>query len=131
MKANLANLESNENNVFYSVYDVGYEGVLLRGLDGYGTVGTGFGAGMGAGTVQVRYGYGTWVRSVRYGYGTWVRSVRYMGTKTVPTYRTHVPYPLLSVPKVTRTQIAAEIAADLLLFLPLFGYGSLLDPPLD
>ena len=94
--------------------------------DRYGTVGTGFGAGTGAGTVQVRYGYGTWVRSVRYGYGTWVRSVRYMGTKTVPTYRTHVPYPLLSVPKVTRTQIAAEIAADLLLFLPLFGYMVLL-----
>ena len=80
--------------------------------DRYGTVGTGFGAGTGAGTVQVRYGYGTWVR---YGYGTWVRLVRYIGTKTVPTYRTHVPnvpYPLLSVPKVPCTQIAAEIAAD-------------------
>ena len=63
-------MESNENQVFYWVYDVGYGGVLLRGLDGYGTVGTGFGAGTGAGTVQVRYGYGTWVRSVRYGYGT-------------------------------------------------------------
>ena len=64
----LANLESNENQVFYWVYDVGYEGVLLRGLDGYGTVGTGFGAGTGAGTVQVRCGHGTWVRSVRYPY---------------------------------------------------------------
>ena len=51
---NLANLESNENQVFYWVHDVGYEGVLLRGLDGYGSVGTGFGAGTGAGTVQVR-----------------------------------------------------------------------------
>ena len=121
-------MESNEKHDSYWVYDVGYEGVLLRGLDGYGTVGTGFGAGT-VGTVQVRYGYGTWVRSVRYGYGTWVGSVRYMGTKTVPTYRTHVPnvpYPLLSVPKVPCTQIAAEIAADLPLFLPLFGYGSLL-----
>ena len=90
----LANLESNENQVFYWVYDVGYEGVLLRGLDGYGTVGTGFGAGTGAGTVQVRYGYGTWVRSVRYmgtvrgygRYGTWVRKPY---PRIVPMYRTH------------------------------------------
>ena len=34
----------------------GAEGFLLRSLDGYGTVGTGLGAGTGAGTVQVRYG---------------------------------------------------------------------------
>ena len=66
MHLSLANLESNENHVFYSVYDARYEGDLLRGLDGYGAVGTGFGAGTGAGTVQVRYGYGTWVRSVPY-----------------------------------------------------------------
>ena len=45
--------------------------------DRYGTVGTGLGAGTGAGTVQVRYGY-----------DTWVRSVRYMGTVFVPMYRT-------------------------------------------
>ena len=52
--------------------------------DRYGTVGTGLGAGTGAGTVQVRYGYCT---------GTiLVRSVRYMGTVFVPMYRTHVPY---------------------------------------
>ena len=30
------------------------------------TVGTCFGAGTGAGTVRVRYGYDTWVRSVQY-----------------------------------------------------------------
>ena len=62
--------------------------------DRYGTVGTGFGAGTGAGTVQVRYGYGTWVRSVRYmgtvrgygRYGTWVRKPY---PRTVPMYRTH------------------------------------------
>ena len=34
----------------------GAEGVLLRGLARYGTVGTGFGAG--AGRVRVRYGDG-------------------------------------------------------------------------
>ena len=50
--------------------------------DRYGTVGTGLGAGTGAGTVQVRCRHDTWVRWV---YGTWVR---YMGTKTVPMYRT-------------------------------------------
>ena len=71
----------------------GAEGFLLRSLDGYGTVGT----GLGAGTVQVRYGYDTWVRPVWY---TWVR---YMGTvsypcivPTVPMYRTRtVPVPYL------------------------------------
>ena len=70
----IANLESNENHVFYWVYEVGYEGVLLRGLDWYGTVGTGFGAGTGAGTVQVRYGYRTCtgtIGTVRVRY-TWV-----------------------------------------------------------
>ena len=60
--------------------------------DRYGTVGTGLGAGTGAGTVQVRYGYGTGTIHGYGRYGTWVRSVRYMGTKTVPMYRTHVPY---------------------------------------
>ena len=75
-------MESNENHVFYSVYDVGYEGVLLTGLDGYGTVGTGFGAGTGAGMVQVRYGYGTGTVWVRYGYctGTVRVRVRHVGT---------------------------------------------------
>ena len=70
----------------------GAEGVLVKGLDRYGTVGTGFwcgygrgcseygtgtGAGTGTGTVRVRYGHGT-------GTGT--------GTVFVPMYRTHVPY---------------------------------------
>ena len=58
----LANLESNENHVFYWVYDVECEGVLLGALDRYGTVATGFGAATGAGTV---HGYGTWIQSVR------------------------------------------------------------------
>ena len=70
-----------------------------------------------------------WVRvrvRVRYRYGTGTVRVRYMGTVgTVRGYgfRTHVPYPC-TVPTVPVpcTQIAAEIVADLLLFLPLFGY---------
>ena len=70
-----------------------------------------------------------WVRvrvRVRYRYGTGTVRVRYMGTVgTVHGYenRTHVPYPC-TVPTVPVpcTQIAAEIVADLLLFLPLFGY---------
>ena len=76
---NLANLESNENNVFYWFYDVGYEGVLLRGLDGYGTV--------ISAAIWVRVTFGT----LKSGYGTWVR---YVGTVFVPMYRTdrtHVP----------------------------------------
>ena len=75
--------------------------------DRYGTVGTGLGAGTGAGTVQVRYGYGTGTIHGYGRYGTWVR---FSYPCTVPT----VPVPC--------TQIAAEIVADLLLFLPLFGY---------
>ena len=73
------------NHVFYWAYGVGYAGVLLRDLDRYGTFGTGFGAGTGAGMVQVRY-------------DTWVRKPY---PCTIPT----VPVPC--------TQIAAEIAADL------------------
>ena len=70
-----------------------------------------------------------WVRvrvRVRYRYGTGTVRVRYMGTVgTVHGYGTWVrkPYPC-TVPTVPVpcTQIAAEIVADLLLFLPLFGY---------
>ena len=80
--------------------------------DRYGTVGTGLGAGTGAGTVRVRYGYGTGTIHGYGRYGTWVR---YMGTVFVPTYRTDRT-------RIPCTQIAAEIVADLLLFLPLFGY---------
>ena len=68
----------------------GAEGFLLRSLDGYGTVGT----GLGAGTVQVRYGYGTGTIHGYGRYGTWVR---FSSPCTVPT----VPVPC--------TQIAAEI----------------------
>ena len=75
--------------------------------DRYGTVGTDLGAGTGAGTVQVRYGYGTGTIHGYGRYGTWARKSY---PCTVPT----VPVPC--------TQIAAEIVADLLLFLPLFGY---------
>ena len=75
--------------------------------DRYGTVGTGLGAGTGAGTVQVRYGYGTGTIHGYGRYGTWVR---FSCPCTVPT----VPVPC--------TQIAAEIVANLLLFLPLFEY---------
>ena len=71
--------------------------------DRYGTVGTGLGAGTGAGTVQVRYGYGTGTIHGYGRYGTWVR---FSYPCTVPT----VPVP------------CTQIAADLLLFLPLFGY---------
>ena len=92
-------------SVWFMTY--GAEGFLLRSLDGYGTVGTGLGAGTGAGTVQVRYGYGTGTIHGYGRYGTWVR---FSYPCTVPT----VPVPC--------TQIAAEIVADLLLFLPLFGY---------
>ena len=56
--------------------------------------------------VRVRYGYGTGTVRVR------VRVRSY--PCTVPMYRTDRTR--------TRTQIAAEIAADLLLFQPLFGY---------
>ena len=56
--------------------------------DRYGTVGTCFGCGYGC-------GYGTGTVRVRYGYDTWVRSVC-----TVHGYenRTHVPYPPRTVP---------------------------------
>ena len=76
--------------------------------DRYGTVGTGLGAGTGAGTVQVRYGYGTGTIHGNGRYGTWARKPY---PCTVPMYCTD-----------RTTQIAAEIVADLLLFLPLFGY---------
>ena len=79
----LANLESNENHVFYEVYDVEYEGVLLRGLDRYGTVGTGFGAG----TWICRYiWYAPKVGTVCWVHG-WVPYRPY-------SYRTYsIPYP--------------------------------------
>ena len=65
----------------------GAEGFLLRSLDGYGTVGTGLGAGTGAGTV---YRYGTGTVRVRYG-GTVGTAHGYAkGTVCVPMYRTHV-----------------------------------------
>ena len=73
-----------------------------------------------------------WVRvrvRVRYRYGTGTVRVRYMGTVgTVHGYGRYgtwvrKPYPC-TVPTVPVpcTQIAAEIVADLLLFLPLYGY---------
>ena len=37
---------------FWGFMTYGAEGFLLRSLDGYGTVGTGLGAGTGAGTVR-------------------------------------------------------------------------------
>ena len=54
--------------------------------DRYGTVGTCLGAGTGAGTVQVRYGYTARVRYMGtiHGYGA--------GTVHGYGFRTHVPY---------------------------------------
>ena len=119
----LANFKSNENTVFYWVHDVWCGGVLAEEFrwvrDGW----YGFGCGY---TVPVRYGYGTGTVRVRYGYDTWVRSVRYMGTQrvrfaypcTVPMYTVPtVPVPSTQIAAKIRTictQIAAEIAADLL-----------------
>ena len=104
LRPNLANFKSNEHPVFYWVHDVWCGGVLAEEFrwvrDGWYT---GLGAGTGAGTVQVRYGYGTGTIHGYGRYGTWVR---YMSTKTVPMYRTHVPYTdrtHVSYPYRTRT----------------------------
>ena len=80
----------------------GAEGVLLKGLDRYGTVGTGFwcgygrgcseygtGTGAGTGTVRVRYGYGTGTVRARYRYGY---GYGYFCTCTVPIPHPY-PYP--------------------------------------
>ena len=92
---------------------MGCWGGLDKGLDRYGTVGTGFGAGMGAdGGYGYRYwyGYGTgtyavtvvrgYLRWYRYGrYGTWVRFSYPCTVPSVPMYRTrtvpvYVPVPV-------------------------------------
>ena len=92
MLCSLANFKSNENHVFYWVHDVWCAGVLAEEFrwvrDGWYGFGCGYGCGYGTGTVRVRYGY-----------DTWVRSVRYMGTVRGSGFRTHVPYPC-SVPTV-------------------------------
>ena len=99
---NLANIKSNENHVFYRVYDVGRGGGLAKGYrqvrEGWRLV-RGFGAGTGTGAastvrvrVRVQVRVRVWVRvRVRS-----VRSVRCMVTKTPYPYRTRtvpVPYP--------------------------------------
>ena len=97
----------------------GAEGFLLRSLDGYGTVGTGLGAGTGAGTVQV---YGTGAIHGYGRYGTWVRFSYPCIVPTVPMYRSHtVPVPYLYRTRTrtpTRTNRPVPINWLLIVLLP-------------